>query len=188
MRRGNLFVISGPSGAGKGTLVSRLMEAVPDARLSISATTRKPREGEVDGVHYHFSTRDEFMELVDEDGFLEWAEFAGNCYGTPRSFVEQSMAKGAQVILEIEVQGAFQVREKMPDAHLVFIEPPSLEVLEERLRGRGTEDEEAVQRRLATARVELSRKMEYDIRLVNDDLERAVDELIAIVNALAEQE
>lgn len=188
MRRGNLFVISGPSGAGKGTLVSRLMEAVPDARLSISATTRKPREGEVDGVHYHFITRDEFMELVDEDGFLEWAEFAGNCYGTPRSFVEQSMAKGAQVILEIEVQGAFQVREKMPDAHLVFIEPPSLEVLEERLRGRGTEDEEAVQRRLATARVELSRKMEYDIRLVNDDLERAVDELIAIVNALAEQE
>lgn len=188
MRRGNLFVISGPSGAGKGTLVSRLMEAVPDARLSISATTRKPREGEVDGVHYHFITRDEFMELVDEDGFLEWAEFAGNCYGTPRSFVEQSMAKGAQVILEIEVQGAFQLREKMPDAHLVFIEPPSLEVLEERLRGRGTEDEEAVQRRLATARVELSRKMEYDIRLVNDDLERAVDELIAIVNALAEQE
>lgn len=188
MRRGNLFVISGPSGAGKGTLVSRLMEAVPDARLSISATTRKPREGEVDGVHYHFITRDEFMELVDEDGFLEWAEFAGNCYGTPRSFVEQSMAKGAQVILEIEVQGAFQVREKMPDAHLVFIEPPSLEVLEERLRGRGTEDEEAVQRRLATARVELSRKMEYDIRLVNDDLERAVDELIAIVNTLAEQE
>lgn len=188
MRRGNLFVISGPSGAGKGTLVSRLMEAVPDARLSISATTRKPREGEVDGVHYHFITRAEFMELVDEDGFLEWAEFAGNCYGTPRSFVEQSMAKGAQVILEIEVQGAFQVREKMPDAHLVFIEPPSLEVLEERLRGRGTEDEEAVQRRLATARVELSRKMEYDIRLVNDDLERAVDELIAIVNALAEQE
>ncbi len=188
MRRGNLFVISGPSGAGKGTLVSRLMEAVPDARLSISATTRKPREGEVDGVHYHFITRDEFMELVDEDGFLEWAEFAGNCYGTPRSFVEQSMAKGAQVILEIEVQGAFQVREKMPDAHLVFIEPPSLEVLEERLRGRGTEDEEAVQRRLATARVELSRKMEYDIRLVNDDLERAVDELISIVNTLAEQE
>lgn len=188
MRRGNLFVISGPSGAGKGTLVSRLMEAVPDARLSISATTRKPREGEVDGVHYHFSTHDEFMELVDEDGFLEWAEFAGNCYGTPRSFVEQSMAEGAQVILEIEVQGAFQVREKMPDAHLVFIEPPSLEVLEERLRGRGTEDEEAVLRRLATARVELSRKMEYDIRLVNDDLERAVDELIAIVNALAEQE
>lgn len=188
MRRGNLFVISGPSGAGKGTLVSRLMEAVPDARLSISATTRKPREGEVDGVHYHFSTRDEFMELVEEDGFLEWAEFAGNCYGTPRSFVEQSMAKGAQVILEIEVQGAFQVREKMPDAHLVFIEPPSLEVLEERLRGRGTEDEEAVQRRLATARVELSRKMEYDIRLVNDDLERAVDELISIVNTLAEQE
>ena len=187
MRQGNLFVISGPSGAGKGTLVARLIEAVPDARLSISATTRKPREGEIHGVHYYFSTRDEFMELVEQDGFLEWAEFAGNCYGTPRSFVEKSMAEGAQVILEIEVQGAFQVREKMPEAHLVFIEPPSLEVLEDRLRGRGTEDEEAIQRRLATARVELSRKMEYDIRLVNDDLERAVDELIAIVNAKAEQ-
>lgn len=186
MRQGNLFVISGPSGAGKGTLVARLIEAVPDARLSISATTRKPREGEIDGVHYHFKTREEFMELVTKDGFLEWAEFAGNCYGTPRSFVEKSMAEGTQVILEIEVQGAFQVREKMPEAHLLFIEPPSLEVLEDRLRGRGTEDEDAIQRRLATARVELSRKMEYDIRLVNDDLERAVDELIAIVNAKAE--
>lgn len=187
MRRGNLFVISGPSGAGKGTLVTRLLEEMPDTRLSISATTRSPREGEVDGVHYHFKTRDEFFELVENDGLLEWAEFAGNCYGTPRAFVEQCIAEGTQVILEIEVQGAFQVREKMPEAYLVFIEPPSLEVLEERLRGRGTETEEAIQKRLNTAKVELSRKMEYDIRLVNDDLEQAVQDLVAIVNAKAEQ-
>lgn len=187
MRRGNLFVISGPSGAGKGTLVTRLLKEIPDARLSISATTRQPREGEIDGVHYHFKTREQFMDLVENDGLLEWAEFAGNCYGTPRSFVEECIAEGFQVILEIEVQGAFQVKEKLPEAYLVFIEPPSLEELEARLRGRGTETEDAIQRRLETAKVELSRKMEYDIRLVNDDLEQAVQDLVAIVNAKAEQ-
>ncbi len=187
MRRGNLFVISGPSGAGKGTLVTRLLKETPDARLSISATTRQPREGEIDGVHYHFKTREQFMDLVENDGLLEWAEFAGNCYGTPRSFVEECIAEGFQVILEIEVQGAFQVKEKLPEAYLVFIEPPSLEELEARLRGRGTETEDAIQRRLETAKVELSRKMEYDIRLVNDDLEQAVQDLVAIVNAKAEQ-
>lgn len=186
MRRGNLFVISGPSGAGKGTLVARLLQEVSDAWVSVSATTRAPREGEVDGISYHFKTREEFMQLVDEGGLLEWAEFAGNCYGTPRASVEEQMAQGKQVILEIEVQGAFQIREKMPKAHLVFIEPPSLEVLEERLRGRGTETEDAIQRRLQTAELELSRKMEYDVRLVNDDLEIAVEELVAYVNSKAE--
>lgn len=185
MRCGNLFVISGPSGAGKGTLVARLLEEVPDTWVSVSATTRAPREGEVEGVSYLFKTRDEFMELAASDGFLEWAEFAGNCYGTPRQSVEEQVALGKQVILEIEVQGAFQVREKLPEAHLIFIEPPSLEVLEERLRGRGTETEEAIRRRLETAKLELARKMEYDVRLVNDDLEAAVAELAAYVNEKA---
>lgn len=187
MRKGNLFVISGPSGAGKGTLVKRLLEEVADCWVSVSATTRNPREGEVDGVHYLFKTREEFMSLVESDGLLEWAEYSGNCYGTPRASVEEHMAAGEQVILEIEVQGAMQVREKLPEAHLVFIEPPSIEVLEERLRGRGTETEEIIARRMETALLELSRKKEYDYQLVNDELETAVSELVGYVNKLANE-
>lgn len=188
MRCGNLFVISGPSGAGKGTLVARLLRRVPDAWVSISCTTRSPRPGEIDGVHYHFLSNEDFDHLVATDGLLEWAEYSGNRYGSPRKPVEEHMARGGQVILEIEVQGAFQVREKMPEAHLVFIEPPSLSVLEQRLRGRGTEDEPTIQKRLATAKVELSHKMEYDIRLVNDDLAVATDELVAYVQSQAERQ
>ena len=185
MRTGNLFVISGPSGAGKGTLVARLVQAVPDAWLSVSATTRSPREGEKDGVSYYFLDRSEFMKLVEEGGFLEWAEYAGNCYGTPLESVQRMVDAGRQVILEIDVQGAFQVRDRMPDAKLVFIEPPSFKELERRLRARGTEDEETVQRRLEAAKVELSRKKEYDVQLVNDDLETAVQELVDFVNEQA---
>ncbi|MDO4502546.1 MAG: guanylate kinase [Coriobacteriia bacterium] len=185
-RKGNLFVISGPSGAGKGTLVARLLEMVPDTWVSISCTTRSPREGEKEGVHYYFKTRDEFMALADQGGLLEWAEYSGNCYGTPRQVVEERMAEGMQVILEIDVQGGFQIREKIPAAHLVFIEPPSMEVLEQRLRGRGTETEEAISRRLDAARVELSRKMEYDYVLVNDDLDEAAQKLADYVNEMAE--
>ncbi len=187
MRTGNLFVVSGPSGAGKGTLVARLLEAVPDSWVSVSATTRAPRQGETDGISYYFLDREEFLRRAENDGFLEWAEYAGNCYGTPRASVERKMAEGKQVILEIDVQGAFQIKEKIPQAHLVFIEPPSLEVLEERLRGRGTETDDVVEKRMKAARVELSQKMRYDKRLVNDDLETAVAELVDYVNAQAEK-
>lgn len=187
MRQGNLFVISGPSGAGKGTLVARLLSEVPDAWVSVSATTRLPRAGELDGVHYQFATDERFQSLVDDDGLLEWATYSGNRYGTPRATVEDHMTRGDQVILEIDVQGAFQVRDKLPAAHLVFIEPPSLEVLEKRLRGRGTETDEAIAERMNAAAMELSRKMEYDMRLVNDDLDEAVATLVRYVNEQAEK-
>ena len=187
MRRGNLFVISGPSGAGKGTLVARLVQAVPDAWVSVSATTRDPRAGEIDGVHYQFKTNEQFQQLIDSDGLLEWAVYGSNHYGTPRASVQEHMAAGQQVILEIDVQGAFQVRDKVPDAHLIFIEPPSMEVLEQRLRGRDTETEEVIQERLAAAKVELSHKMEYDIHLVNDNLDEAASQLVSYVNEQAEK-
>ncbi|MCI8424592.1 MAG: guanylate kinase [Adlercreutzia sp.] len=187
MRTGNLFVISGPSGTGKGTLIARVLKEVPDAWLSVSATTRRPRPGEEEGVSYYFLTKEEFLSLADEGGFLEWATYSENCYGTPRASVEREMAAGRQVILEIEVQGALQVRAKMPEAHLVFIEPPSLEELERRLRGRGTETDDVVEMRMSAALVELSHKMEYDYRLVNDDLDEATRQLVAYINEVAEQ-
>ncbi len=167
--------------------MARLLQAVPDAWLSISATTRKPREGERDGVQYYFVSRERFMEMVEAGELLEWAEYSGNCYGTPLASVRERINAGNQVILEIDVQGAFQIREKVPEAILIFIEPPSLDVLEQRLRGRGTEDEATILRRMDAAKVELSRKEEYDIRLVNGDLDTAVEELVAYVNEKAEE-
>lgn len=167
-------------------MVARLLQRVDDAWVSISVTTRKPREGEIDGVHYYFADDAEFDRLIETDGLLEWAHVHGCRYGTPRKTVEDHIASGEQVILEIDVQGAFLVREKMPSAHLIFIEPPSLEILEERLRGRGTEEEDVIEKRMKTAHLELSRKMEYDIRLVNDDLDVATDELVAYIDMQAE--
>ena len=184
-RLGNLFVISGPSGAGKGTLLSKVIERIPDAWVSVSATTRNPRPGEEEGVHYYFLDKDHFLELVNQDGFLEWAKVHDNYYGTLKESVLEHMKAGEQVILEIDVQGALQVRNVIPEAHLVFIEPPSLEELERRLRSRGTESDDVISSRMKTAEVELAQKMEYDIQVVNDDLEQAVNELTAVINSFA---
>lgn len=184
-RVGNLFVVSGPSGAGKGTLLSQVIERIPDAWVSVSATTRSPRPGEIEGVHYFFLDTDHFKSLVEQDGFLEWAQVHDNYYGTLKQSVIDHMNAGDQVILEIDVQGALQVRKALPEAHLVFIEPPSLEELERRLRQRGTETKDVISSRMKTAEVELAQKMEYDVQVVNDDLERAVDELVEVINSFA---
>jgi guanylate kinase len=178
---GSLYVISGPSGAGKGTLVARLMELVPGAWLSISATTRQPREGEVDGVHYQFLTVNQFEDIIAQDGFIEWANVHSNYYGTPLAPIQEHREQGDTVFLEIDVQGAFQVREKIPDAKLVFIAPPSMEVLEQRLRGRGTDSEEVIVKRLANAAAELEAAERYDHVIVNDDLEKATEDLLKVI-------
>lgn len=183
MAEGSLYVISGPSGAGKGTLVERILDGHPDITLSISATTRQPREGEVDGVHYHFMSVDEFEDVIARDGFIEWAQVHSNYYGTPLAPIEQHLAAGDTVLLEIDVQGAFQVLDKLPQAKLVFIAPPSIEELERRLRGRGTETEEVIAQRLANAKGEMDASKDYDFVIVNDDLERATKELARVLES-----
>ena len=181
-RQARLFVVSGPSGAGKGTLLKRVREERPELHLTVSATTRDPREGEVDGVSYHFMGENEFLQLVNEDAFLEWAEVHGHHYGTLCREVDDSISVGASVILEIDVQGAFNVRRQRPDAVLVFVEPPSAEELERRLRSRGTEDEDQILLRLSNARKEMELAQRYDERIVNDDLETAVAQLVALID------
>ena len=173
-RKGVLFVISGPSGVGKGTVNKRLFEEFGNAvAFSVSATTRDPREGEVDGREYFFISRQEFEKRVANNEFLEHAEYAGNCYGTPRDYVLSLLQRGVSVILEIDVQGAMQVKRRMPESVSVFILPPSFEELEHRLRGRGTETPEKIERRLAAAKAEMARATEYDYQIVNDDLDAA---------------
>lgn len=174
-------MITGPSGVGKGTLVARLLERHPTIWLSISATTRAPRAGEEDGRHYRFLSREAFEAQVACGGFLEWAEFAGNLYGTPRQPVEEHLAAGRPVLLEIELEGARQVRRTFPAGQQLLIKPPSFEELERRIRGRGTDAEAAIQKRLARARIELEAEAEFDACLVNDDLE---DSLIALERLL----
>ena len=172
--QGQLTVITGPSGVGKGTLVQRLLERNPKIWLSVSATTRSPREGEQDGLSYFFKSQERFDALVADGGLLEWAEFAGNCYGTPRAPVEAQLSTGRPVLLEIELEGARQVRRSFPDAVQIFLAPPSFEELERRIRGRGTDPEEAILRRLARAQEELKSKAEFDAVVVNDDLDQAL--------------
>ena len=178
-----VFVITGPSGVGKGTLISMLLERLPDLELSISATTREPRAGEVDGRDYHFLTPEEFAQRIEAEDFLEFATYSGNRYGKLRSEVRQRLDGGHSVLLEIEVQGARQVRAAMRESVLVFIAPPDPAVLRRRLLDRGTDSAEAIDARLEVAEIELAAKDEFAHQIVNDDLDRAAGELEAIVRA-----
>jgi len=178
-----VFVITGPSGVGKGTLIRGLRERLPLLELSVSATTRGPRPGERDGVDYHFLSREDFDRRVEGGDFVEHADYAGRSYGTLRSELESRVRAGVPVVLEIEVQGARQVRAAMPEAVQVFIAPPSLEALRSRLVGRGTDEAEEVQRRLGVAESELEAQPEFAHVVVNDRLEEALEELTAIVSA-----
>ncbi|AEI12284.1 guanylate kinase [Cellulomonas gilvus] len=181
-----LTVLAGPTAVGKGTVSADVRARYPQVWLSVSATTRSPRPGEVDGVHYHFVSTAEFDRMAADGELLEWAVVHGrNRYGTPRGPVEQRLAAGQHALLEIDLQGARQVRETMPDAHFVFLAPPSFDELVRRLVGRGTEDAEERERRLATARVELAAASEFDQVIVNDDVQRATDELVAAMGVVA---
>ena len=182
-KRGKLFVISGPSGAGKSTVVSRAMQERQDVCFSTSVTTRSPRPGEVDGRDYFFIDRARFDEMVAHDELLEHAEYVSNCYGTPRAYVEQRLAEGLNVLLDIEIQGARQVRDKVPEAVKIFVVPPTLEELRRRLEGRGTESAEAIEGRLARARQEYGEATFYDYIIVNDKIDVAAQELAAIITA-----
>lgn len=181
MSRPRLFIVSGPSGSGKGTLLSDLRNRHPEVYYSISATTRAPREGlEQDGVHYHFLTHEKFEQMISEDAFIEYKRYCGNIYGTPRKPVEDALKEGRSVILEIELEGMREAILRYPDAVTVFIAPPSLEILGKRLRGRMSEDEETVLRRLARAEQEMNHKDEYRHVVVNGDLAEAQDALDAL--------
>jgi guanylate kinase len=181
VRPGRLTVLSGPSGVGKSTVVAHLRDRHPEIWPSVSATTRAPRPGEVDGETYRFVSAAEFAAMVTRGEFLEWAEFAGHAYGTPRAPVEEHLATGVPVILEIELNGARQVRASQPDALFVFLTPPSWEVLVERLTGRGTEPPEVIEQRLQVATVELAAAAEFDVTLVNDDVESVCARLVTLM-------
>jgi guanylate kinase len=179
----SLTVLSGPSGVGKSTVIQELRAHYPDLWVSVSATTRKPRPGEIQGVHYYFVDDAEFDRMVERGDLLEWAVFAGNKYGTPRAPVEDRRAAGVPVLLEIDLQGARQVRRNSPDARLVFLAPPSWDELVRRLVGRGTEPPEVIERRLAAAREELAAEEEFDITLVNTDVKTVCQQLVALTRS-----
>lgn len=184
MEKGLLIAVSGFSGSGKGTIMKKIMTESPDRyALSVSATTRQPRAGETEGVEYFFKTKEEFEQLIKEDGLIEHAQYVGNYYGTPKDFVYEQMEKGKDVFLEIEVLGALQVKEKFPDTVLIFVMPPSLQELKRRLSERGSEDEKTIRKRIERAAEEAEVVDKYDYVLVNDDLDKAVARLKAITEA-----
>jgi len=182
LNRGLLIVVSAPSGCGKGTLLAEILKD-NDYYYSVSATTRSPREGEVDGVNYHFATREEFEDLIKSDGMLEYAQYCGNYYGTPKKEVEKKLSEGKNVILEIEVQGAMQVKEIAPEGVFVFILPPSVSELKKRLLKRGTEEISVIEKRVSEAVGEIKYAEKYDYVIVNDDLSKAVDDFKMVISA-----
>jgi len=186
LRRGKLIVVSGPSGAGKSTLTRAALDAVDDLAYSVSATTRRPREGEVNGRDYVFLSREEFEKWISEGRFLEWAEYSDNLYGTPEQRVEEFLTSGLSVILEIELQGARMVRQKRPDAVMIFVRAPSLEETRKRLEGRATEDSEALEARMSTALSEVSARGEFDYEVVNSDREQAREDIIETIKNVIE--
>jgi guanylate kinase len=181
IKPGRLIVITGPSGVGKGTLVRLLLTRHPQLYLSISTTTRQPRPGEVEGQHYYFVSQDTFQEMVSANELLEWAEYAGNYYGTPRKPVEQHIQRGESVLLEIELEGARQIQQTFTTALRIFILPPNMAELEQRIRGRGKDSEEAIARRLERAKAEIEAADEFDLQIVNDNLEEALSKLEAAI-------
>lgn len=183
MQKGKTFIISGPSGVGKSTVLRALLERKRDIYFSVSATTRDPRPGEIDGIHYHFLTMDTFQERIAKDAFLEYAEYVGNFYGTPMKNIDVAMSRGQDVILDIEIQGAIQVTSKRPEVVRIFIAPPSWSELERRLTERGTDTEDKIQKRLVRAKVEFQTAHTYDYFVINDSVESAVNELTAIITA-----
>ena len=187
MNKGVLVVVSGLSGAGKGTICKRLLEKYPNYVLSVSATSRKPREGEVHGREYFFITKEEFEERIAQDKLLEYAQYVDNYYGTPKDWVLEQLKEGKDIVLEIELQGAFQIREKIPEAVLVFILPPDMEELKRRLIHRGTETMEQIEKRLARAQEEMEYVPQYDYVIINEDVEKSVDMLHNIVRCEKEK-
>lgn len=181
--RGLLIVLSGPSGVGKGTVCGALRKQDTDILYSVSATTRTPREGEVDGINYFFKTREQFEEMIKHDQLLEWAEYVGNFYGTPVDYVEKTLSEGKDIILEIEVQGALKVREKFAEGVFIFLMPPSLAELRKRIVGRGTETEDLINNRMTVAKDEIEMMSKYDYVVENDEVHLAVDRIKAIVTA-----
>lgn len=181
--KGNIYVISGPSGVGKGTVVKQVVEQNEKIVLSVSATTRKPRNGEIDKIHYFFLTKEQFRSIADDDGFMEHAEYCGNFYGTPKSAVFEKIEQGYDVILEIDIQGGLQILEKFPQANGIFLLPPSYKELESRLRGRQSETDEVVRKRLEVAKDELKQAYLYDYFVVNDTVEHAVRSIVDIIES-----